>query len=70
MIQPERILEIGTFTGYSAICLAKGLKQNGKLITIELDDELEDLAAKYFIKTGLQKNNSADWAGTGNYAFS
>jgi caffeoyl-CoA O-methyltransferase len=54
MIQPERILEIGTFTGYSAICLAKGLKQNGLLITIELDDELENLAAKYFIKTGLQ----------------
>jgi caffeoyl-CoA O-methyltransferase len=54
MIQPERILEIGTFTGYSAICLAKGLQQNGLLITIELDDELENLAAKYFIKIGLQ----------------
>jgi predicted O-methyltransferase YrrM len=56
MIQPERILEIGTFTGYSAICLARGLTQTGKLITIELDDELEDLAQKYFYKAGLQKN--------------
>lgn len=55
MIQPERILEIGTFTGYSAICLAKGLKEKGKLITIELDDELEDLAQKYFAKAGLQQ---------------
>lgn len=56
MIQPERILEIGTFTGYSAICLAKGLTETGKLISIELDDELEDLAQKYFNKAGLQKN--------------
>lgn len=55
MIQPERILEVGTFTGYSAICLAKGLPGNGKLITIELEDELEDLAQKYFVKAGLQQ---------------
>lgn len=54
MIQPVTILEIGTFTGYSAICLAKGLQQNGKLITIEIDDELENFAAKYFRKAGLE----------------
>ena len=54
MIQPENILEIGTFTGYSAICLAKGLHENGKLITIEIDDELETLAKKYIVKSGLQ----------------
>ncbi len=48
MIQPKNILEIGTFTGYSAICLAKGLTKNGKLITIEINDELERFAAKYF----------------------
>ena len=54
MIQPERILEIGTFTGYSAICLARGLKSGGKLITIEIDDELEAIARKYFEKAGLQ----------------
>jgi predicted O-methyltransferase YrrM len=54
MIRPETILEIGTFTGYSAICLAKGLQKNGKLITIEIDDELESIAAKYFEKAGLK----------------
>jgi caffeoyl-CoA O-methyltransferase len=53
MIQPKTILEIGTFTGYSAICLAKGLQKNGKLITIEIDDELETLSSKYFDKAGL-----------------
>jgi predicted O-methyltransferase YrrM len=54
MIQPKYILELGTFTGYSAICLAKGLQENGKLITIEIDDELESMARKYFCKAGLQ----------------
>lgn len=54
MIRPRFILEIGTFTGYSAICLAKGLQENGKLITIEIDDELESLAKKYFEKAGIQ----------------
>jgi predicted O-methyltransferase YrrM len=51
MIQPDNILEIGTFTGYSAICLAKGLRINGKLVTIEIDDELESLARRYFAKS-------------------
>ena len=42
MIRPERILELGTFTGYSALCLAEGLAENGRLITIEHNDELEE----------------------------
>ncbi len=41
MIRPARILELGTFTGYSALCLAEGLSPNGKLLTIEHNDELE-----------------------------
>jgi len=53
MIQPSNILEIGTFTGYSAICLAKGLAEGGKLTTIEINDELREFADKYFRKTGL-----------------
>ena len=53
MIRPKTILEIGTFTGYSAICLSKGLQKNGKLITIEIDDELESIASKYFKKAGI-----------------
>ncbi|WP_167604987.1 O-methyltransferase [Maribellus sediminis] len=54
MIGPKNILELGTYTGYSAICLAKGLQEGGKLVTIEVDDELESLAQKYFKKAGLQ----------------
>ena len=42
MVKPTRILELGTFTGYSALCLAEGLSENGRLITIEHNDELED----------------------------
>ena len=53
MIKPEFILEIGTFTGYSAICLAKGLKPGGKLFTVEINDELREFSHSYFIKAGL-----------------
>ncbi len=53
MIRPERVLELGTFTGYSAICLAKGLQKGGKLITIERNDELESMSAKYIEKAGF-----------------
>lgn len=55
IIQPSVILEVGTFTGYSAICLARGLRENGKLITIELDDELETFASRYFEKARLKE---------------
>ncbi len=55
MIRPKNILELGTFTGYSAICLAKGLPKGGMLITIEIDDELEMLAGKYFKKAGIEE---------------
>lgn len=53
MIKPKCILEIGSFTGYSALCLAKGLAEGGQLHTIEIDDELESLAKKYFLKSGM-----------------
>ena len=48
MIAPDRILEIGTFTGYSALCMADGLRENGKLYTIEINEEVLDLARTYF----------------------
>jgi len=51
MKKPEYILEIGTFTGYSALCLAKGLKPDGKLITIESNEELEEFIQKYISKS-------------------
>ncbi len=53
MLQPKLIVEIGTYTGYSAICLAKGLHENGKLITIDVNEETEAIAKKYFEKSGL-----------------
>lgn len=55
LLQPERILEIGTFTGYSALCLAKGLQPGGVLHTIELRDEDATIARKFFSKS-LQNN--------------
>ncbi len=53
MIAPKTILEIGTYTGYSAICLAEGLQQDGKLHTIDINEELEDLVRQYFDKAGI-----------------
>lgn len=53
MIRPSCILEIGTYTGYSAICLAEGLAKNGKLITIDKNEELEERVRGYFAEAGL-----------------
>jgi caffeoyl-CoA O-methyltransferase len=53
MIRPVRILEIGTFTGYSAICMAEGLAEGGLLITIDKNEELEDIINKYFKEAGV-----------------
>lgn len=47
MIKPKRILEIGTFTGYSAICMSEGLDADGKIYTFEVEDELEDFTRKW-----------------------
>lgn len=48
MIRPDRILEIGTYTGYSALCLCEGLNENGQLITIDINEELETITRSYF----------------------
>ncbi len=53
MMRPRRILEIGTYTGYSAICLAQGLAPDGMLHTIDINEELEDMAARYIAEAGL-----------------
>jgi caffeoyl-CoA O-methyltransferase len=53
MIKPKQVLEIGTFTGYSAICLASGLQKGGKLHTIDINPELEDMILKYFNEAKL-----------------
>ena len=53
MIRPERILEIGTYTGYSALCLAEGLTESGKLITIDVNAQLEDFVRGYLANGDL-----------------
>ncbi len=53
MIKPEKIVEIGTYTGYSAICLASGLEPSGKLITIDHNPELEDFTRGFFDEAGV-----------------
>jgi len=53
MIAPKRILELGTFTGYSALCLAEGLQSDGELITIEHNDELADTILRHFAASPL-----------------
>ena len=53
MIRPNRILELGTFTGYSALCLAEGLSENGELVTIEHNDELETTIRRNLAKSPL-----------------
>lgn len=54
MIKPKNILEIGTYTGYSAICFAEGMDKNGKLITIDINNELETFANKHFKAAGFE----------------
>tara|TARA_Y100000589_G_scaffold328802_1_gene373727 strand:+ start:2947 stop:3591 length:645 start_codon:yes stop_codon:yes gene_type:complete len=56
MIKPKYILEIGTYTGYSAICLSEGLKKGGKLHTIDINEELKLMSSIYFKKAGISKN--------------
>ncbi len=55
MLRPRQILEIGTFTGYSAICLARGLSEHGKLHTIDKNDEVRAFASAWITRAGLEK---------------
>lgn len=54
LVQPKNVLEIGTYTGYSAICIAEGLAQGGMIDTLDINEELEDLQNKYFEKSGYR----------------
>jgi len=58
MINPKNILEIGTYTGYSALCMVDGLQEGGKLVTIDVNEELQDIILHYFDKAG--KANQID----------
>ena len=56
MIKPQNILEIGTFTGYSALCMAEGINKNGLIHTIDINEEIVLLAKEYFQKSKFHKN--------------
>ena len=56
LVSPKRILEIGTYTGYSALCLAEGLQTDGRIDTIDKDEELTDIQRSYFDASGFGKN--------------
>src|SRR6218665_2884957 len=58
LLQPKRILEIGTFTGYATICLASGLAEDGKLYTIDKNEELEDDVNGFFEKAGIKNRTT------------
>lgn len=55
MIQPQRILEIGTFTGYATLCLAEGLSEKGLIYTIDINEELEERVKSYFNESGIEQ---------------
>jgi caffeoyl-CoA O-methyltransferase len=56
MINPANIIEVGTYTGYSALCMAEGLKENGNLHTLDINEEYTSVAKKYFDKSDYKKN--------------
>ena len=56
LINPKKVLEIGTYTGYSAICIAEGMNKNGIIHTIDKNEELNTIQKKYFKKSGLENN--------------
>ncbi len=54
MVRPMNILEIGTFTGYSSLCLSRGLQDGGHIDTLEIDDEMQDIFTEAFARAGMQ----------------
>ena len=58
LVNPEIIVEVGTYTGYSCLCLAEGLKKNGKIITIEKDEEFTSIARKFFDRSKYKEKIS------------
>ena len=58
LVNPEIIVEVGTYTGYSCLCLAEGLKKNGKIITIEKDEEFASIAKKFFNRSKYKEKIS------------
>lgn len=55
MISPKNVLEIGTYTGYSALCFAEGLQEGGRIDTIDINEELEEMVSRYIKKSNLEE---------------
>lgn len=55
MLKPERVLEIGTYTGFASICIARGLPEGGRLVTVEVDEEYEPVIRHYLAKAGVEE---------------
>lgn len=55
LVNPKRILEVGTFTGYATLCLAEGLQPDGKLFTLDINVELEDMVRRNFADSAYEK---------------
>jgi caffeoyl-CoA O-methyltransferase len=56
LLQPKKILEVGTFTGYSALCMAKGMHKHGELHTLERDEKMAKIATSFFTKSSYERN--------------
>lgn len=56
--QPQRVLELGTFTGYSALCIAEGMPAGSELVTVDINEELEDMVGRYFTRFRESVDNS------------
>jgi caffeoyl-CoA O-methyltransferase len=75
MVNPSQILEVGTFTGYSSICLAEGLKEGGMVHTIDINEELHPMVARFIKEAGMENKiktyigNALDIIPTLNYTF-
>lgn len=54
LIRPKFVLEVGTYTGYSALCFAEGLAEGGKVVTLDVNPEIEEIATRYFKEAGMQ----------------
>ena len=75
MINPSQVLEVGTFTGYSSLCLAGGLKEDGMIHTIDINEELHPMVMRYIKEAGMENKiktyvgNAIDIIPTLNYTF-
>ena len=67
MINPLQVLEIGTFTGYSSLCLAENIREGGTIHTIDINEELEETVSRFIKEAGEKNNKNLCWKRIRNY---